>query len=70
MEADPSLAELVPGSEEVTKAEVVHAIETEGALKAEDLWLRRTEMGTLGKVADEAKAYCEAALTSATSSPR
>ena len=59
---DPSLGEFVPGSEEVLKVQVKHAIEMEGAQTPDDIMLRRTDLGTLGPVNDETRIYCEKAL--------
>ncbi len=46
--AEPALGALIPGSSEVTRAEVVYAVREECALHLEDVILRRTDMGTLG----------------------
>ena len=59
---DPSLGEFVPGSEEVLKVQVKHAIEMEGAQTPDDIMLRRTDLGTLGPINDETRIYCEKAL--------
>ena len=45
---DPKLGERIPGSGEVARAEVVHAVRNECALHLEDVVLRRTDLGTLG----------------------
>ncbi len=45
---DPKLGERIPGSGEVARAEVVHAVRNECALRLEDVVLRRTDLGTLG----------------------
>jgi glycerol-3-phosphate dehydrogenase len=46
--SEPALAQCVPGSAEVLKAEVVHAVREECAVRLEDVVLRRTDLGTLG----------------------
>ncbi len=55
---DPSLSGLLPGSAEVARAEVVHAVREESALKLEDVVLRRTDLGTLGHPGVEALHAC------------
>ena len=45
---DPTLVERIPGSAEVAKAEIVHAVRQESALHLDDVVLRRTDLGTLG----------------------
>lgn len=45
---DPKLGDRIPGSAEVAKAEIVHAVRQESALHLEDVVLRRTDLGTLG----------------------
>lgn len=62
VKADPAEGELVPGSDEVIVAELRYAIEEESALTAEDLLLRRTDLGTLGPVKEETRAFCEELL--------
>jgi len=47
-EQDPKLGERIPGSAEVARAEIVHAVRQESALHLEDVVLRRTDLGTLG----------------------
>lgn len=46
--ANPEARELLPGSSEVLRAEVLHAVREEMALKLTDVVLRRTDLGTLG----------------------
>ncbi len=62
--ADASLADLIPGSREVTKAEVLHALRKECPVHLDDVVLRRTDLGTAGhpgKAALEAVADLTAA---------
>jgi glycerol-3-phosphate dehydrogenase len=46
--ADSSMAELIPGSPEVIKAEIVHAVCEEMAFTLADAVLRRTDLGSAG----------------------
>lgn len=46
--SDAKLGALVPGSKEVLKAEIVHAVRQECALHLADAVFRRTDLGTLG----------------------
>jgi glycerol-3-phosphate dehydrogenase len=46
----------------VSVAELRYAIEEESALTAEDLLLRRTDLGTLGSVKEETRVFCEELL--------
>ncbi|MBU1694312.1 MAG: glycerol-3-phosphate dehydrogenase/oxidase [Verrucomicrobia bacterium] len=46
--ADPSLAEPLPNSKEVLRAEVLHAVREEMAAHLPDVVFRRTDLGTLG----------------------
>ena len=55
---DPKLCDRIPGSVEVVKAEVVHAVRQESALRLEDVVLRRTDLGTLGHPGKEALNVC------------
>lgn len=48
MEEDPTLAELLAPETDVTKAEVVHAVHTEMAVKLADVVIRRTGAGAAG----------------------
>ena len=52
------LYELVQGSSEVIKAEVVHGIREEMALKLTDIVLRRTDLGSAGNPGDQALKTC------------
>lgn len=56
--ADAKLGRFVPGSREVTRAEIVHAVRNECALRLEDVVLRRTDLGTLGHPGGEALRVC------------
>jgi glycerol-3-phosphate dehydrogenase len=56
--SDPKLSEKIPGSPEVAKAEVVHAVRQECALHLEDVVLRRTDIGTLGHPGKAALETC------------
>ncbi len=51
---DQGLGRLIPGSEEIVKAEVVHAVRDECALHLGDVVLRRTDLGTQGHPGREA----------------
>ncbi|MFT5497337.1 MAG: glycerol-3-phosphate dehydrogenase [Kiritimatiellia bacterium] len=62
VKANPTEGELVPGSDEVIVAELRYAIEEECALTADDLILRRTDLGTLGEVREETRIFCEQLL--------
>ena len=44
---DKKLSTLIPGSKEVLKAEVIHAVQEEMAIKLSDVILRRTDLGTI-----------------------
>ena len=48
MRKEPDLAQLIAGSDEVTRVEVVHAVRNEAAVTLADVVLRRTDLGTLG----------------------
>jgi glycerol-3-phosphate dehydrogenase len=54
---DPCLAEKV-GDTRILKAEVIHAIRREMAVKLSDVVFRRTDMGTGGNPGDEALQIC------------
>ena len=54
------LGELVPGSEEAIKAELLYSIKKEFAYTLSDLLLRRTDIGSLGKPNDETINFCAA----------
>jgi glycerol-3-phosphate dehydrogenase len=55
---DSKLGERIPGSTEVVKAEVVHAVRQESALHLEDVVWRRTDLGTLGHPGADALNVC------------
>ncbi len=55
---DKKWAELVPGSDEVLKAEVLHGVRKEMAMKLTDIILRRTDLGTGEHPGDEAIRAC------------
>lgn len=55
---DPDLGSAVPGSSEVTKAEVVHAVREEMACKLSDVLLRRTDLGAAGHPGEECIDAC------------
>ncbi len=48
MRKEPDLAQLIAGSDEVTRVEVIHAVRNEAAVTLADVVLRRTDLGTLG----------------------
>ena len=56
--ADSSLAQPLPGSTEVLRAEVVHAVREEMAVRLDDAVLRRTDLGTLGHPGRRALEEC------------
>lgn len=58
IEHTPALGELLPASKEVMKAEVVHAVREEMALRLKDVVMRRTDLGSLGHPGDEALRAC------------
>jgi glycerol-3-phosphate dehydrogenase len=58
VQQDPKLGERIPGSVEIVKAEVVHAVRQESALHLEDVILRRTDLGTLGYPGAKALQAC------------
>ena len=45
---DAALAQLVPGSDEVIAAQVVHAVRAESAVRLADVVMRRTDLGSKG----------------------
>jgi glycerol-3-phosphate dehydrogenase len=55
---DPRLAETIPGSDEVLKAEVVHGVREEMARRLTDVVVRRTDLGCLGHPGDAALRSC------------
>lgn len=58
IDADQKLAELVPGSNEVIGAEIVHAVREECACRLVDVIMRRTDLGTLGHPGNQAITAC------------
>lgn len=58
LEKNPQWGALVPGSEEVILAEVVHAIREEMAVKLSDVVLRRTALGAGGHPGEECLKAC------------
>lgn len=58
VEREPALSELLPGTSEILKAEVVHAVREEMALRLKDVVMRRTDLGSLGHPGDEALQAC------------
>jgi len=60
-EGEPGLLERLDGSS-VIKAEVVHAVRGEMALKLSDVVLRRTDLGTAGHPGDTALRECAAVM--------
>jgi len=52
--SDSSLMQFLPGSEEVTMAEILHAVREEMAMKISDIILRRTDLGSGERPSDEA----------------
>ena len=59
---ESGLGGLVAGSEEVTRAEVVHAVREESAVHLADVVLRRTDIGTLGHPGRAALEECAAIM--------
>ena len=57
---DESLGELIPGSDEAIKAELLYSIKEEFTYNLSDLILRRTDIGSLGKPDDETINFCAA----------
>jgi len=55
---DPKMGELIGGSDEVTRAEVVHAVREECAIHLPDVVIRRTDLGTLGNPGPVALKAC------------
>jgi len=55
---DAKMGELIPGSSEVIRAEVVHAVRRECAFHLADVVLRRTDLGTLGHPGRAALTAC------------
>ncbi|MEE4310670.1 MAG: glycerol-3-phosphate dehydrogenase/oxidase [candidate division KSB1 bacterium] len=50
----PDLLKILPGTDEVLKAEIVHGVRKEMALKLSDVVFRRTDLGSAGNPGDEA----------------
>jgi glycerol-3-phosphate dehydrogenase len=48
----------LPGSKDVLKAEVVHAVREEMACRLKDVVMRRTDLGSLGHPGEEALRAC------------
>lgn len=55
---EPELGDRIPGSAEVAKAEIAHAVRQECAIHLEDVILRRTDLGTLGHPGKAALEAC------------
>jgi glycerol-3-phosphate dehydrogenase len=55
---EPNAAALLPGTDEVIAAEILHASRAESARKLEDVVLRRTDLGTKGRPSAAALAAC------------
>lgn len=58
VERDAGLAQTIPGSEEVLKAEIVHGIREEMACRLKDVVVRRTDVGCLGHPGEAALRAC------------
>jgi glycerol-3-phosphate dehydrogenase len=58
IERERALGELLPGSKDVLKAEVVHAVREEMACRLKDVVMRRTDLGSLGHPGEEALRAC------------
>lgn len=58
VDEDSGLGSFVNGSEEVLRAEVLHAIREESACHLDDIVLRRTDLGTLGDPGAQAIRDC------------
>jgi glycerol-3-phosphate dehydrogenase len=52
------LGEIIPGSNEAIKGELLYCIENEFAYHLSDLLIRRTDIGSLGKPDEETTNYC------------
>lgn len=61
---DPALAAPVADGAEVPRAEVVHAVRAEAALRLADVVFRRTDLGTLGHPGRAALEACAALMAS------
>ena len=62
IEKQPTMATLVPGSTEVTHAQIVHAIRHEAAVHLDDVVMRRTGLGTLGHPGEDVLQACAALM--------
>lgn len=58
VEENARWAQLVPGSVEVLKAEIVHGVREEMACRLTDIVMRRTDLGCLGHPGEEALRAC------------
>jgi glycerol-3-phosphate dehydrogenase len=58
VDMDPECGLNIPGSREVIRAEVIHAVREESALKLTDVTLRRTDLGSAENPGDEALRAC------------
>ncbi len=57
-EKNPDYGEVLPGSSQILKAEVVHAVREEMAQKVSDVVLRRTDFGSAAPPSDKALEIC------------
>ena len=55
---EPGTVVLLPGTNEVIAAEILHAVRAESARKLEDAVLRRTDLGAQGQPSPAALAAC------------
>ena len=62
VDRDQSLGAPVPGSKEVIRAEVLHAVREEMACRLADVVLRRTDLGAAARPGEEALAACAAIM--------
>ena len=58
VDEDSGLGTFVKGSDEVLRAEILHAIRSESACHLDDIVLRRTDLGTLGDPGEDAIRDC------------
>jgi len=58
LEERPDAARLIPGSDEVIAAQVIHATRRECAMKLADVVMRRTDLGSRGHPGRQALEYC------------
>ncbi len=61
--SDPALLKLVPGSNEVIRAEVVHAVRNESAQTLADVIFRRTDLGSARCPPDETLSFCAESMS-------